>query len=406
MNKKDAFKKGADAVAQPTAERLDEVTKVLKVAASQKDNQEFNDIAISNFEEINYRSLGLSKMTTLKDLSEDADVSIVLHLIDRYCSEEGFVSNPMVKTFLSSLHHMERNITTGKEMDYLAIDLTEESSECSKLLFAAVCICNELAEGKYCEESYDEIINNVRLTKSELESIPKTIKEKISIYPVKKWAYLLTGYDFESEIKLREEELEKKNLEKEFELIEEKKRIEETKKAQEVKEFEIREREKQLEFDMLQQGKLPLIREAIQKLVFEENAGRTATVFFDEKQLSDRVKKVLAKKISKGNTSPDEIRAFYTGTLFTSLWANSDLVYGVQWNGLIITDSLLCYKEAGAFSQTQYMSYKNMISAKKSGLYVVIKGRDGSKMKIHRRIALEPDVLISFVNEVIQIENE
>lgn len=405
MNKKEAFQKGADAVAQPTAERLDEIAQVQEASATKKDVQEFTDITISNFEEINYRSIGLSKLTTLKDLSEDADVSIVLHLVDRYCNEDEFVKNSAVNDFLYSLHSIERNITIDGGMDYSAIDNAEDSPECSKLLFLAVCICNELTEGKYSKKAYDEIINNITLKKTELESLPTTIKDKISIYPVKKWAYLLTGYDFDTEVKLREEELENKRLAQQLEFLEQQQKLEETQKAQEAKETEIREREKQLEDDAWQQGKLPLIREAVRVLVLKENDYGKYSFFLDGKNLSEKVRKKLANKIGKGNTPPENILAFYSGNIFANVNADQDIfVFLTKWNGLIITDSLLCYKEAGTIAKSQNMSYKNIIGVKKSGLFVVIQGKDGSKMKIRRHISLNSDVLISFVNEIIRIE--
>ena len=114
------------------------------------------------------------------------------------------------------------------------------------------------------------------------------------------------------------------------------------------------------------------------------------------------VKKKIVKSISGEHLSTEEIIYFASLKLFQGAFLLSDMKT-IFVAGIVFSEDGLYYSENGQRAMTS-MSYSNMKEVKDVGLYILIKGKTGTKMWIKKHpIMIDTDEFIDLINTIIDI---
>ena len=190
------LQQGREQVAKPLEEKVREIGNTVK---------DWGDKATSDIEfvldtvgefvtEYKDDSLGIERMTTFADLTEDHDVTIVLGIFRKYCEENGYCRNSEeIHNFIKKIGDAERIVSFRKGVSYEDIKKAEDKVETSKLLFELISLYNFFSENMYNEDIYNKICKNLTISQSDLDDIRGYISENVGNYELSKWEELLLG---------------------------------------------------------------------------------------------------------------------------------------------------------------------------------------------------------------------
>lgn len=194
--KEELLQQGREQVAQPVVKKMREI-------GNQWENYHEKDA--SNHEntlnmmgklgtEFKDDSLGIERMTTFTDLTEDHDVAIVLGIFRKYCEENDYCGNSEeIRDFVKKIGNAERIASFWEIVSYEDVEQAEDKLEVSRLLFELISVCNSLSGNSYDKDIYKDICEKLNLSQRQMNFIGEWISLNFKNYETSKWAELLLG---------------------------------------------------------------------------------------------------------------------------------------------------------------------------------------------------------------------
>lgn len=194
--KEELLQQGREQVAQPAGKKVREIGNQLENYYEKDATNHENTLNMMGKlgNEFKDNSLGIERMTTFADLTEDHDVAIVLGIFRKYCEENDYYGNSEeIRDFVKKIGNAERIASFRKTVSYEDIKKAEDKAEASKLLIELISVCNSLARNMYNEDIYNKICKNLTISESDLECTRKYISENMGNYELSKWEKMLLG---------------------------------------------------------------------------------------------------------------------------------------------------------------------------------------------------------------------
>ena len=180
--KMEQLKDGADNVLSSTINAVDRQNTMLKqVVTEGKD-----------------KSLGIKRLTSFADLSEEHDIDIVHKVLDKYCVSAIAEMNQTTKQFRIGLNESKRffdyNNSLDSSYEFLLAEL-EDKEIASRLLFEIISLYNCFVDGDYDKEEYENLLAELIISQKERNNIKHCIEACYLDYSISKWIeILLAGY--------------------------------------------------------------------------------------------------------------------------------------------------------------------------------------------------------------------
>lgn len=194
--KEELLQQGREQVAKPSAEKFREVGNELEnyLEKDASNHENTLDMMSELGTEIKDDSLGIKRMTTFADLTEDHDVAIVLGIFRKYCEENDYCGNSEeICDFVKKIGNAERIASFWKIVSYEDIEKAEDKLEVSRLLFELISVCNSLSGNSYDKDIYKDICEKLNLSQKQMNFIGEWISQNFKNYETSKWAELLLG---------------------------------------------------------------------------------------------------------------------------------------------------------------------------------------------------------------------
>lgn len=144
------------------------------------------------------KSLGIKRLVSFADLSEDHDIDIVHKILDKYCTCGITEMNQEIRDIRKGLNETKRFVdchnSVNNSYEFLFGEL-EDQEIASRLLFEIITLCNCFLGGRYNREEYRDLVEEMIISQKERNNIEEYIEGCYLDYSINKWIEIfIAGY--------------------------------------------------------------------------------------------------------------------------------------------------------------------------------------------------------------------